>query len=42
MAEVQNLANRHPYLVTPSTSDLGRWAACGVVGPLLAILWSDD
>lgn len=32
MAEVQNLANRHPYLVTPSTSDLGRWAACGVVG----------
>ena len=32
MQEVQGVANRHPYLVTPGASDYGGWAVAGVIG----------
>lgn len=38
MREVEVCANHHPYLVKPSTSDLGRWASCGVIGRTAARL----
>lgn len=34
MREVQICADRHPYLADPKASDLGRWAACGLIGAL--------
>ena len=40
MGEVQVLADHHPYLETPSTTDLGRWAACGLVGKQFAHWWT--